>query len=250
MSAEVIAAIIGFCGVAFAAFLSSVGYLLKARVELKRSARLVLYYLMEIRYTINTTLIDPNSFYEGFMREVNKVFEARGIPVADPVIAELVEAAVYAHLSNMVGSIRMEIDEGLLVGYEESLKLLACEKPVLAYQLRGKERIQEAASHTIQYTEKLEKEIIPDISTGKVQDFLLSFSRSKKGESLNEVADMLDGDILMLAKNCGFLEYIKCKRALKKTSRLHENFDFSGIDEFLDTMMDSLKVFAQAQEIK
>lgn len=230
-----------------AAVISAMGYIFKARIEIKKSSRLVLYYLMEIRYAINTNLIDPEPIYKTYMEEMTKGLSNRGIPVEMEGFGALVEAMVYSHLSDVVSSIRVDIEEHLITSYEDALKKLASEKPILAYRLRGKDRMMKVAKMTTEYADNLDESVLKELASGPLGSILSEFSKNKKGEARDDIADFLDSDILTLAWACGIIDYIKCRVALKKTSRLHRDFVFTDVDELIDKAVDALKLIAQAQ---
>lgn len=239
MDIQILVSIIGLSG---AAILSSAAYFYKSLAESKRSARKVLYYLLEIRYAINTSLIDPKLLYEQYISSCIEGLSKRGIPAKREELEPSVGHYIYNHLVNITDSVKTEIDEKIIAPYEHSLLQLAETDPILAYKLRGKERIQQAIIHTTQYTSTLESEFLPNLppNTDEINTALKNFSSSQKYGVIKDIETYFNDQIIMVAKSCGLIEYLKCKKALKKPLNQTRNIDASDIDEMLGNVLDNL----------
>ncbi|MHA6494710.1 hypothetical protein ACX0MV_15905 [Pseudomonas borbori] len=237
MDFQVFASIIG---IAFAALISASGYLYKNRMETKRSARKVLYYLLEIRYAINTSLIDPASIYDQYITHCFKAFSDKGGIVNRGQVESLIGKYVYQHFVNIADSLKTDIDERILIPYEQALLELSEINPTLAYKLRGKERLQHAITHTSAYSDTFENEILPTLPlvTGEMSRAIKKFSSSQKNEALDDIENSFNDQILMVAKSCGVFDYLKCKKILKQS--IDQSVDFPDFSNALDEITELL----------
>lgn len=230
-------------GIAFAALISAVAYLYKNRMESKRSARKVLYYLLEIRYSINTSLIDAKIIYDQYINQCLELLPTKGITIDREQLESLIGKYILEHLVNITESIKTDIDEAILTPYEQALLKLSETNPILAYRLRGKERIQHAIAHTTSYCNVLETEVFPSLpnTTDGINNAIKKYSKSQKNDAFDGIENTFNDEILMVAKNCGFFDYIKCKKILRKSidqNQLIDPSDFHrGIDEFFGMLI-------------
>lgn len=229
--------------IAFAALISAFAYLYKNRMESKRSARKVLYYLLEIRYSINTSLIDPNAIYEQYISQCLETLSKRIGIINREQLELLVGKYIHEHFVNIAEPIRTEIDERILIPYEQSLLELAEVDPITAYKLRGKERIQEAITHTQKYSKTLESEILPNLpfANDNMNSALKEFSTSQHNDALNGIENCFNDQILMVAKSCSFVDYLKCKKILKSSIDQSSDIDFSELTNLLDELLEIYK---------
>jgi len=236
-------------GVAFAALLSAIGYLWRVRLEAKKSARKVLYYLLEIRYAINTSLIDPRHMYDKYMNDMIAEFSSRKIVLRREDLDEKVGSHIFQYLVNITESLAVNIDQNIIAPYEEALLDLAEVNPVLAYRLRGKERFQFFLSHSSSYSEEMDSDVLPkllkDLEHGKEE--IMRLGRAATKESMSDLATVLDDDILLVARSCGWLDYAKCRKALRFHIEQVAFIDTSDLKGFIDQCMEVI-VAAVASE--
>ncbi|MFC3150065.1 hypothetical protein ACFOEK_03415 [Litoribrevibacter euphylliae] len=237
LDVKVIVALIGVCGILITALLSSFGYLFKTRVETKKSARKVLYLLLEIRYAIINSLFDPEDAAKAYFEHLFKRIKEKGIPVEPSEIEGSMHDLVKTHFHNIISAMRTDIHENLLTPFEETLLDLATVKPVLAYRLRGKEKLEAVMSHTNNYLQSYEEKISEHIEQEWLQEVLFSSSDELKEENISELIALLDEDITLLAKHCGFIDYRECRQALQKKKIEPHEYDFSELDVFIDKIL-------------
>lgn len=236
LDVKVIAALIAICGILISAMLSSVGYFFKTRVETKRSARKVLYLLLEIRYAIMSSLFDPEDAAIAYFEHLFKRIKEKGLPIEPSEVEGPTLNLVEIHFENIISTLRTNIHEKLLAPFEEALSEFATVKPVLAYRLRGKEKLETLITHTNNYLEIYEEKILEEIEQEWLQDALVSNSYKLKEESTSELIDLLDEDIILLSKYCGFVDYRECKQALQKKVS-PQKYDFSELDAIIDKFL-------------
>lgn len=244
--------IIALGGVALAALLSAVGYLWRVRLEAKRSARKVLYYLLEIRYAINTSLIDPRHMYDKYMDEMIAEFSSRKIALRREDLDERVGAYIFQYMVNITESLAVKIDQKIIAPYEDALLDLAEVNPVLAYRLRGKERFQIFLSHSNSYSKEMDSDVLPgllkDLEHGKEE--IIRLGRAATKESMSDLAAVLDDEILLVARSCGWLDYVKCRKALRFHVDQVAFIDTSDLKGFIDQCMEIITTASASQQVK
>jgi hypothetical protein len=160
MEIEIIVAVIGLSGIAISSSLGLLGYFLKIRIEYKKNARKVLYYLLEMRHSIRSSLVDPNESYREFCEFMEAALARRGLTIDRADVEPLLGTLLLNHFTNMINSTKTVLNERLLESYENSLSELSYINPVVAYRLRGRETLQQAINHTRQYANELESTLI------------------------------------------------------------------------------------------
>jgi len=244
---EVITALLGIGGIVLAALMSSAGYLYRNSTEHKKSARKVLYLLLEIRQTIIASLFDPDEATDKYFIHYVRQLNAKGIEVKPEEVPEGMRMLVSGHFNNVISSLRTDIESRLLVPFEEALLELASVDPVLAYQLRGKEKLEKIAVHTRQYQSNVNNQL--DSITGEewAQKFLLELSDDLKEEALDELSETINADVMALAKACGWFDYWKCKAVLANSLSNKNKYNFDDLDKVVDKLMAKLVVAATKQ---
>jgi hypothetical protein len=234
LDVKVIAALIGIFGILIAALISSFGYLFKTRIETKKSARKVLYLLLEIRYAIINSLFDPEDATKLYFEHFYKRIRDKGFPVEASEIEYPIKNIVQPYFQNIITSMKTDIHENLLAPFEETLLEFSTVKPVLAYRLRGKEKLESVILHTNNYRQDYEESISKEIDQDWIKDILFSHSNELKEQSLAELIALLDDDITLLAKHCSIFDYRECKQVLSNKQIGLNEYDFSELDVFID----------------
>ncbi|WFC62630.1 hypothetical protein EWH21_13180 [Pseudomonas sp. REST10] len=237
-------------GITLAALLSSIGFYWRNRIEIKKSTRKVLYYLLEIRYAIHTSLINPDHTYSKYIQDISVEMKKRDMDLDIDELNKLMAPVIMKHLTDINSTVKTDIDEKVLAPYETALLELATINPVLAYQLKGKEKLQELLNHNKNYISHLNSEILPNLLSnfehGKQALAELGISRHEK--SIKELTAELDGEILKVSISCSLVDYLRCRRALKHSPLNMSTIDTSGLSDFLDKCIDALKHAAITQQ--
>lgn len=239
---EVITSLIGVIGIVLAALMSSAGYLFRSRTEHKKSARKVLYLLLEIRYSIIATLFDPDEATRKFIVHYVARLNAKGISVNSEDFGDSMRSIISEYFNNVISSNKTDIEARLLAPFEEALLEMASVNPVLAYQLHGKEMLEKVVINTNQYLSKVNNQADVEIGEKWLRDVMQEFSNDMKEDVLNDLSETLNNDVLILAKACGWFDYWKCKRVLDKATSNKNKYDFDGLDKAVDMLLEKLVV--------
>ncbi|WCE30768.1 hypothetical protein [Vibrio sp. SCSIO 43137] len=129
--------------------------------------------------------------------------------------------------------------------FEEALLEFASVKPVLAYKLRGKEKLYALVSHTNSYRQNCKKAIENQVEEEWFKEILHNSSDNLKENNISELIDSLDQDILLLAEHCGSNDFKECKQVLTEKRIKPDEIDFSDLDKFLDELTTEISNAAQ-----
>ncbi|CAE6927414.1 conserved protein of unknown function [Ectopseudomonas oleovorans] len=227
---------LALAGIALAALLSALGYFLKTRIEAKKSARKVLYYLLEIRFSIRSSLIDPAEIYKEFSTFTEKEFAKREMEIDRPTIERLIGPLMLGHFTNLANAVKVELDDKVLVPYEEALSEFSQINPVLAYKLKGREQLQKVISHTSDYNLALETTLKPLFAeeNSQITQEIFELSRDQAKESAKSLCAEIDLDIIAVAKNCGISDYLACRKLISLPNKKNTNIDMPQLTKHID----------------
>ena len=237
MDTKLMIALIGIGGILIAARLSSAGYLYRVRLESKRSARKVLYYLLEIRHAIIISSMDPDVGTDKYFEHFVQRMKNKGLPLEKEDMEKIFSEKICEHFNNVISTSGTDIEKRLVIPFEEALLDMATVNPVLAYKLRGKEKIEKLISHIGTHQETVTETFIPMIDEEWVKDVLLETSRNAGDEVERELYESIDEDILLLAKYCGSSDYSNSKAALVTGLNNSNKYDYSEFDKHIDEFM-------------
>ncbi|KAB2923282.1 MAG: hypothetical protein F9K30_11075 [Dechloromonas sp.] len=234
-----IAAMLAVVGTFVAAALSSAGYLYRVKIEQKKSLRKVLYLLLEIRHAVIARLFDPDAATEEYLDEMTKRLIDRGIKPDNNEIPIAYRNLISTHFNSMISSLRTELDERLLTPFEEALLDMATVAPALAFQLRGREKLESVIGHTKQYVSQLSGELKVNIPEPFLKP-MLDASSGLKDEVLDDIYKTLNQDVMLLAKACGRRDSRACKKIIEKGPSPKQYLNLSELDATIDSLISTL----------
>ena len=249
MDVELIIALIGVSGILIAAILSSAGYLYRVRLDSKRSARKVLYFLLEIRHAIIISSIDPDVGTDKYFDHFVNRMRNKGLPLEKEEMEKIFSEQICEHFKNVISTSGTNIEKRLVLPFEAALLDMATVNPVLAYKLRGKEKIEKLISHINSHQEAVKESFIPMIEESWVKDVMLETSSEVEEQVESELYGSLDDDILLLANYCGKSDYRNSKIALCKGLNNSNKYDYSEFDTYIDMFMERLIEAATEQQL-
>lgn len=237
--AKLITAMLAVVGTVIAAVLSSAGYLYRVQIEQKKSLRKVLYLLLEIRHAVIARLFDPDAATEEYLAEMTKRLAIRGIKSENDEFPMAYRELISAHFSNIFLSLRSELDERLLTPFEDALLEMSAVAPALAYQLRGREKLESVVGHTKQYISQLSGKLEVDMPEPFLK-LMLEASSGLKEDVLEDIYETLNKDVMLLAKACGWRDSRACKKIIEKGPSPKQNLDLSDLDALIDLLISTV----------
>lgn len=247
MKIEIIVALIGLGGVAFASFLGGFGYFLRTRSERLESRRVVLFYLLEIRHAFLANMFEPKDVLKQYLAYCDDFFKKNGI-VGDGDIPEEIKSLLLNHFIAVRDFVQQRLEEEIVSPFINALNELAKQAPIMAFKIRGKESISKLILLQNSYADGIQKaesiSAIPILS--KVMDAQID---NLKNTNISELNDELNQVVKMVARSCGPISYFECRKILKKEVKSEIDFSEMGLDENLKGFMKALKEAVTEAEI-
>jgi len=239
---KVIAAIIAFLGVFLASALSAGAYFYKVRAEAQKSTKKSLYYLLEIRYFILTSLFDPEKETELYIEHYSQHLSAKGIKLTREDFETNLIDLIRGHFENIISTLKTKAETDLVQPYEESLLELATINPVLSYSLKGREKLVKLLSQANSYIESVPENIEIPEGMEWIVELVFEISNEMSEKSVEESLSQLEDDITALAKTCGRRTYKKTKEVLKKRLSFNDKDTFTELDIYMDQVIEKMIV--------
>ncbi|MDO6487909.1 hypothetical protein Q4503_09375 [Colwellia sp. 6_MG-2023] len=237
---KVIASLIALFGVLLASALSAGAYFYKVRAEAKKSARKSLYYLLEIRYFILTSLFNPERETELYLEHYCKHFTEKGIKLSKDDFDEGLVDLIQGHFENIVSTIKTKAEVDLVKPYEESLLELAGVNPVLSYSLKGKETLAKLISQANQYSESVPNKIELPEGMEWMNDLVIEISNDMSDKAIEDSISQLEEDIIALAQTCGSKTHKNTKIVLENRPSLNNKDMFIELDSYMGQVIEKM----------
>lgn len=217
---------LSFLGGALSTLVAAFSYRAKTRHEQRRATRTVLYYLLEHHHHVRRAHESVKPLQAKFLAIMRATLKTKGVDVSDQdwsnvqnQVAPLVRDFLSSELQELLGALREPLERALVD--------LARENPVLAFRIRGRDRI-------MQVNEKITKlagpEVAPDEAT-------LGFFEAFVGEvALSELRDC----VYATARACDVITLFKVHRAMRRHYRPdpEENVELQKfVDDMLTTVL-------------
>jgi nucleoside diphosphate kinase len=248
LDAATIAALISVAGILVAAILSSAGYFYKNYTENKKSSRKVLYLLLELRNVVLSALFDPNEATEKYISHLIQRLKDKGVDAKPEDLQPYLKELIRNHFSNLVDATKTNIHERLLPSFESSLIEMASVDPVLAYQLKGREALEKLIMHTKDYQKNVRKMIDSEVSEDWLKEACIESSSVLGDDALKELTKILDDDVLLLAKSCGWHDFRLCKKVISSSFNNENKYEFDDLDAPLDKFLENITIKANKRE--
>lgn len=246
---KVITAMLAIVGTVIAAVLSSAGYLYRVRTDQKKSLRKVLYLLLEIRHAVISRFFDPEALTKEYLTEATKRLTTRGIKSDTEEIPAVYRELISAHFNNVISCLRSQLDERLLVPFEEALLEMATVAPALAFKLRGREKLEAVIGHTNQYESQLSGKLEVDIPE-PFRQIMLETSSGLKEETLEDIYETLNKDVMLLAKACGRRDRHACQKIINEGPSPKQHLDLDELDALIDSLISAIATVVNAGGVK
>jgi len=250
MDIKIIVALTTLAGIFVTALFGVTGYFYKVKLEEKKSARSVLYILLELRYSLITSLFSPSDACEQYIKHCHSRLKEKGIEASLSDMNKQLKDMLITYFSNIIQTIEIDIKKRLLDPFDSALAELAQVNPVLAYQLKGKENLEKILMHSDAHVKNINDAIIPELSEDWAKESISNTSQNVSSDVINKVCEHLDNEILLVAKSCSRKDFKKCKDVMKNGLNHNNKYDFSEVNELLDPVFEKLIEDAKNSQIK
>ncbi len=126
--------------VAISAFVAACAYWAKTRHERRRATRTALYYLLELHYLVHRLLVVAKAGPEPLVRQITAALKKHGRPVTDAESEEATKGfqpLIQVFIQTRLDELSVETREP----FAKALADLAKEDPILAFKLRGRDKL-------------------------------------------------------------------------------------------------------------
>lgn len=246
LDTAIVVTLIGLLG---SAIIAAVGYLFKIKREARRSGRRLLYVLLEIRHGLKATLLDPEKAIKEFNECFISYFKEKGF--SDEMMPDLkvIEEMAVSHISSVLEANKSDFDERLLTIYENALSDLACEAPVLAFMLKGKDKLEEIALKSSDYLDssssslkKYDHNEETELAISHIYDFA-------NDEVKQKLMGMFNEELMLLARYCGRKELKQVKLIIENDNSIVD-FCMEIEDKFEQLMLSVSELLKEQGQLK
>ncbi len=245
MEANTIAVLIGLSGISLGAFFSGLGYFLKERAERLKTKNHILFHLLGIRNSIKSEYVDPNELARDYLNYCREYFKRKGIPDPDNVPEEL-RVLVESHFKNTVKAVKPVLDVDFIKSFEEAVYSLSFEHPVLAFKLRGSERVDGIIAAQNQYLSNFDA--VFDVDAPEIVKRTASTHVTELNyKVIEDLIKDIDNDIALVSASCGLLVRFAVRKIIRETAKVKLNFEELGLDVAMDEFL-SVLVEAASKE--
>ncbi len=199
-----------------------------------------LYYLLEIRYFILTSLFNADKETALYIEHYSEHLTEKGIKLSKSDFDDGLVDLIRGHFENIVSTIKTKAEADLIVPYEESLLELAGVNPVLSYSLKGKETLAKLISQANQYSTSVPDNIQLPEGMGWMNELVIEISNDVSEKSTEDSIAQLEDDILALAKTCGSKTYNDTIIVLENRLTLKNKDMFIELDSYMDQVIDKM----------
>ncbi|EGQ7665379.1 MULTISPECIES: hypothetical protein [Vibrio harveyi group] len=233
MEVQVIASLIGVGGITLSALLGGFGYFFKVRAESLKVTRQTLFYLLEFRAHTLASAFDSSELYDQYIKRCEKYFEQKKIEGIEFPAEN--KQLMLAFFSTLIEQITPQLSSDFIEGYENTIVNLAKEKPILAYKVRGKEVSSKMVNVQKIYLEQVQNTELFRLDNG-IGEFLKKQVSEVHNKGLSEILKVIEEDLLLVSKACGFIHYLKVRSIVKKRIKPSMSMDEINIEEMFDGM--------------
>lgn len=236
MNTDVVVALIGLTGVGLGAVLSGIAYFLKVRSERMKTKNNVLYHLLEIRHLIKSQYLDPDELSAKYLSYCEDYFFRKGLNVDSGVPSEL-KNLIDSHFQGIAEAIKPSMDSSFIKSLNDAVSKLAADNPALAFQLSGKERVNNLLEAQSKYLEGFNKMIFQDETSKLIKEAISSHAARLNYDVIEDLIKDIDTDISLVSKKSGLLTYVSIRRILQDTRKVEVNIDQKEIDPIMDKLL-------------
>jgi hypothetical protein len=200
---------LGVLGGAVSAVIAAISYWAKTRHERRRATRTALYYLLEAHHLVRRINFATNHF----LNELRAAFVAGGVAITDAELTSVTEQMTPLMRGFMQAPLE-ELSTEIRAPFATALADLAKEDPVLAFELRGRDKL-------LLLSQNIDAMVSQALTQAvEIGDGERSATRSNfDAFLLDTAASELESAIRSTAWKCDLVTHIRVKLLLTRTAR-------------------------------
>jgi hypothetical protein len=238
MEVNVIIALIGLIGISLGAFLSGMGYYLKVKSERLKTKKNVLYHLLEIRSLIKSEYVNPGEISNAYFDYCEDYFSRKGLLDSGKPSEEM-KSVIEAHVKSLTETMKPKMDIDFIRSFEKSISALSLDHPVLAFKLRGRDKIEKILAAQSIYVENLN--IFFDSNTPEdIKEASKNHAGNLNYEVIEELIKDMDHDIRNVSSKCGPVTWLLVRKILKQSKKNAIIFKPEEMDPVFDKFISVL----------
>ena len=231
MEGKVIAALIGLIGISLGAFFGGIGFYLKTRSERLQAKKLVLFHLLEIRHILKSSYADPKEITAEYLKFCKSYFLKLGLN--DDECPDELRVLIENHMASLLKKMTPQISLDFINSYENSLKSLCQDNPILAFKLSGKERLTKVITAQEDYINSFTNlEFFSSSPQGN--EFISKELNKVSNKATEEIIKDIDKDISLTSRHCGIFVWFNCRSIIKQKSKPKVCFKDMGVENLLE----------------
>lgn len=235
-----------FIALIIAVLPASIAFWVKLRTESLAGRRLVVSYLLQIRHAIICSTLTSEKLLTGFDDVFERLCTKHGLDSQEHVgTIQKLRSIVASMYEQTVQTLLPDLGNEFWADFEQALKALRKEEPLLAFQLVGWEKdlafLKINQSYATQFTEMDE---IRNVEF--VKDILDQHLNQDHGTHYAEITSQLDVLLRAVAKSAGLWTYVSIILYLRK--RPAKVFKFEGENAFVELESELEAMFKKLTE--
>ncbi|MEO0510585.1 MAG: hypothetical protein AAF065_12075 [Verrucomicrobiota bacterium] len=213
-------------------------YVYRTRVEQRRMANRVLYYLLEFRHCIRLKNVKFKGFGKEGLQSYLSVWQKYGVRLDsnDLEVVSGVEALIDQMIGDMLAR-KATLPEGFIAGFRSALDDLSERDPVVAFRINGSEDIDTLLTVLSEYNERAQKLVSED---DLAQFFLDKVQEEVEVDQLQKPLEDLDDAIRSLAVKCGVYTRFRVWKILRRQEPKLPSSIRKELDELMEEMVPKL----------
>jgi hypothetical protein len=197
-------------GTALSALIAALGYFAKARHERRKTTRIVLYHLLELRQTLAAIWELTSRFPHESVGTLKAALTSNNVALQESDFEEI-EVAFKRNFRSFAITKLEEVEREVLQPYARAVADLAMDDPILAFHLKG----QASISGTSKAVAQLVGPKPEGMDEGFVDELFALFEDHSRSSSLREISSA----IRVVAFEAGSWTYLRVRYMLWRQSR-------------------------------
>ncbi len=224
-------------GIALGALLGGVGYCFKLSFERRRTARVVLYHLLEIRRLAVRQSMVPERLMRELFDRISAECKAEGLPLPEDLMHETLQPLIETVIKAKILGTEEVSDP---TEFEKALTALAGDYPVLAHRVRANRRLHEFIRTAMEGTQKVKEAVAGSLKDSPFAGLVDPLYNEIGDDGVGEFLSDLDADIYAVAFQCGYVTRWRAWRWLREARKNRIN---KVAQEDVDGFMAKLNAF-------
>lgn len=224
---------VGWIGVCISAVFAAVSYFYKVNIEIKKSAKELLYLLLEVRHFFLIATCDAEKIKNKYYEFVKQYMVSKGVSRVD--FDEVSEALFLNHIKKVQNVSKLSGQlETLEASFDSAILKYSSINPTGAYVLKEMFRFEDIVDVSNMYLDTYREQVILNLFGEKEKNILDALGDKVKQDLIQGLLSEIDVGICFLARKSGFRISRKCKKIIKEKNYLDRLSDLSYLESYFE----------------